>query len=84
MKPCPICQIFNCQHEKKFFSFGLAKIMLIQRTLNTAVAIFSKLIVFCPTNNEMQIKLGSALEDLQRCRERVGDVKRWYDLKLNS
>lgn len=83
MKPCPICQILNCHHEKKFLSYGLVKINIIQRSLDATVAIFNKLLQFLPTNPEIQYKLNSTAEDLRKCQDRINDVRKWCQEKIS-
>jgi hypothetical protein len=83
MKPCPICQIPHCTHERKFYAFGLVKLAIIQKSLDTTVMIFSKLATFLPTNSEMQIKLSLSFDELTKCQERIADVKRWCETKAS-
>jgi hypothetical protein len=82
MKPCPICKIIPCSHERKFCGYGLAKIIIIQKSLNTTINVFSKLMAFLPTSSEIQYKLNATLEDLHKCKDRMNDVRRWCDNKL--
>lgn len=81
MKPCPICQIPHCVHERKIYTFGLVKLAIISKSLETTLNVFSKLVTFLPTNAEMHTKLALTLEDLQKCHDRVSDVKKWCELK---
>ncbi len=83
MKPCPICQIPHCVHERNFYSFGLVKLTIIQKSLDTTVMIFSKLATFLPTNSEMQTKLSLSFDELKKCQERIADIKRWCELKAS-
>lgn len=81
MKPCPICRITECEHEKKFYGYGLAKIIIIQKSLETTLNVFNKLLDFLPTSSEIQYKLNSTGEDLRKCHERISDVRRWCEKK---
>jgi len=81
MKPCPICQIPHCAHERKFYKFGLTKLLIIQRSLEATVKIFATLFTFLPANAEMQSKLASSLDDLKKCQDRIKDVKTWCEMK---
>jgi len=82
MKPCPYCQTFHCQHEQKFFAFALTKIVIIQKSVNATCSLFSALVAFLPSNTEMQRKLNLVFEDLYKCKERIEDVKNWYETQL--
>jgi hypothetical protein len=81
MKPCPICHIPHCEHERKFYKFGLIKLAIISKSLDATLSIFSTLATFLPTNGEMQGKLALTLDDLKKCKDRISDVKRWCELK---
>jgi len=83
MKPCPICQIPHCEHERKFYKFGLIKLAIVQKSLDTTVMVFSKLMTFLPTNAEMQTKVSLSFEELKKCQERITDVKRWCEVKAS-
>ena len=82
MKPCPICQVTQCEHEKKFYGYGLAKIIIIQKSLETTVNVFNKLLEFLPTNAEIQYKLSTTGEDLRKCQDRISDIRRWCEKKV--
>ncbi len=83
MKLCPICQIPHCIHERNLFSFGLVKLNIIHKSLETTIMVFSKLATFLPTNTEMQTKLSLAFDDLKKCQERITDIKKWVEIKAS-
>lgn len=81
MKSCPYCHIPNCQHERKFFRFGLMKLILLHKSIEATTAVFDKLITFLPTNTEMQGKLSLAIADLKRAEGYVDEVQKWCKQK---
>ena len=82
MKPCPICLTHNCDHEKKFWSFSLAKVILIQRSLDATLNLFNNLVIFLPTTREISYRLVLVAEDLKKCQERMADVKQVVDKQI--
>ena len=82
MKPCPICLTYGCDHEKKFWSFSLAKVIIIQRSLDATLNLFNKLVIFLPTTREISYRLALIAEDLRKCQDRMIDVKQVIDKQI--
>lgn len=82
MKRCPICQLHNCQHLKKFFGFGLLKIRLIEDSLLATISLFNKLSLFLPVPSSMQYKISLTSEDLNKCKDRIAEIKTYYKSQI--
>lgn len=81
MKFCPICKIENCDHQRKFIILGLAKLLIIRRSIEATTLLFNKLVVFLPVDTEIQYKISSSLEDLNKCLVKMDAIKEWCDKK---
>lgn len=82
MKPCPYCHSVSCAHIKKFFGFGLAKILIIQKSFDATLTVFSALATFLPTTPEVQYKINQIFEDLRNSKRRLNDIRSWYETKI--
>lgn len=81
MRACPICKISDCHHEKKFYCFGLAKIIIIQKSIDATLAVFGLFISFIPLNTEMKNKINLTYDDFRKGQERVEEVRKWLEVK---
>lgn len=84
MKPCPICQITHCAHERKFYLFGLTKILIVQKSLDATITLFAKLMAFLPLPADMAYKINLTEEDLRKCQGRMVDLRKWIENKATS
>ena len=80
MKACPICNVHDCAHFRKFHYFNLVKIAVLQKSLDATIATF-RVMSLILSNLEMETKFSLIEEDLFKCQIKLNDIRKWLEVK---
>lgn len=74
MKPCPICKALHCRHNKKFLRFTLAKVVLTEALITSAVSAFNRMIGTLP-RLPSNVKIDDMSRALNICQTGITSIR---------